>query len=138
MNRLKGFTLMELLIAVAIVGILAAVAIPSYTSHVLKSHRSAALTGLLDLASRQARFYTIENKYSTSMTELGYATDPMPIGSTQSPTYNLSVVSASTAQFTVQAVPVGRQTQDVCGTYEYTDLGKKTVSAGTVKECWKQ
>jgi len=138
MIRGKGFTLIEVMVVVAIIGILASVAIPGYTSYVLRSHRSAAITGLLDLASRQARFYTIGNTYADSMTALGYAADPMPIGSSQAATYNLSIVSASATGFTVQAAPTGNQTNDVCGTYQYTDLGVKSITAGTVKECWKQ
>lgn len=138
MNRVKGFTLIELLVAMAIIGILAAIAIPSYTSYILKSHRAAAITAVMDLASRQARYYTIRNAYSTSMTDLGYSADPMPVGSPDAPTYNLSVASADGSHFVVQAAPAGKQTGDVCGTYTYSDLGIKDISAGTVKECWKQ
>ncbi len=140
MNRMRGVTLVELMIVVAIIGMLAAIAIPSYNSYILKSHRSAAITALLDLASRQARFYTIRNVYSTSMTELGYTTDPMPVGSAAAPTYQLSVTSADGAAFVVQAAPAGKQTADTCGTYQYSHLGIKTIigGTGTVKECWKQ
>ncbi len=138
MNRVRGFTLIELMVVVAIIGVTAAVAIPSYTSYILKSHRSAAINGVLDLASRQARYYTTNNTYSTSMTVLGYPTDPMPIGSSQDPSYNLSVASANATAFSVQAVPVDKQTRDACGTYTYSDMGVKGISAGTVKECWKQ
>ena len=138
----KGFTLVELLVVVAIIGILAAVGLPSYNSHVLKSHRSAAVTGLLDLASRQARYYTINNVYASNMTQLGYTADPMPLDNAQSHYYNLSVVSGSADSFSIKAAPTGNQIKDVCGTFLFNALGKKEMSggtsAGTVKECWKQ
>ena len=140
MNRVKGFTLIELLIVVLIIGILGAVSIPTYTSYILKSHRSAAITGVLELASRQARYYTTNNNYTTSMTTLGYASDPMPLDSVASRYYNLSVEAADANSFTIKAVPVGNQMSDPCGTYRYTDLGRMTSNGGTtlVKECWKR
>lgn len=138
MNRARGFSLIELLIVVAVIGLLAAVALPSYTRYVLRSHRSAAVTGVLDLASRQARYYTTNNTYTTSLTALGYPSDPMPLADSSNRYYDLSVASASTTAFTVQAVPVLNQANDTCGTYSYTDLGVKSISSGTLSDCWKQ
>jgi type IV pilus assembly protein PilE len=100
---------------------------------------------LLDLASRQARYYTANNSYTTSMAALGYASDaPNPVPTAASPTFLVSVasVTAATANapafFALQAVPQGGQAQDSCGTFGYTDLGSKTVSGGTVADCWGQ
>jgi type IV pilus assembly protein PilE len=140
MNRVKGFTLVELMIIVTIIGILAAIAIPSYSTYVLKAHRSAAVTGVLDLATRQARYYTTNNTYTTSMTALGYAADPMPLENANSHYYDLSISAGDADGFTVQAAPVGKQESDTCGTFIYDDLGQRSMSTdgGTVAECWKQ
>jgi type IV pilus assembly protein PilE len=140
MNRLKGFTLVELMIVVLIIGILSSIAIPYYTAYVLKSHRASAVAGVLELASRQARYYTTHNSYSTSMVTLGYASDPMPLDSATSRYFDLSVEEADVDNFIIRAVPYGKQTSDVCGTFSYTDLGEMKANGATtlVKECWKK
>ncbi|MBK6006093.1 type IV pilin protein [Ramlibacter ginsenosidimutans] len=138
MNRVRGFSLIELMVVVAVIGLLASIALPSYTRYVLRSHRSSAITGVLDVASRQARYYTTNNTYTTSMTALGYPVDPMPLTDSSNRYYDLSVASASATAFTVRAVPVNAQTKDTCGTYTYTDLGVKSITSGTLGDCWKQ
>lgn len=137
-NQARGFSLIELLIVITVVGLLLAVALPSYTRYVLRSHRSSAVTGVLDLASRQARYYTTNNTYTTSMTALGYPADPMPLTDSSNRYYDLSVQSASATAFTIKAAPYGAQTKDTCGTYTVTDLGVKSVSFGSLGDCWKQ
>ena len=145
MKKAQGFTLVELMVVVAIVGILATVALPAYQSYVLKSHRTAAINAILDLASREARYYTTNNAYTGSLVTLGYSADPMPVTSGSSTTYyNLSVASVTAATttvpaaFSLQVAPTGNQVNDTCGTYTYTDLGQKGISSGTLSDCWKQ
>ena len=141
MNKLKGFTLIELMIVVAIIGILAAIALPSYQKYILQSRRTVAINAILDLAAKQARFYTIGNTYSSSMTALGYASDPMPVSDVSNPFYNVSVSASSANGFTLQAVPQNSQTSDtLCGTFTYTQLGQKGISSttGSAASCWKQ
>ena len=143
----KGFTLVELLVVVTIVGILTMIALPSYQAYVLKSHRIAAINAILDLASREARYYTTNNAYTSDMTALGYSVStafPVTMGTGSTAYYNLSVASITAgtsttpADFTLNAAPVGNQTSDTCGTYTYTSLGIKGITSGSVPDCWKQ
>ncbi len=136
--KYTGFTLIELMVAVAIVAILTFVALPSYQNYVLKSHRTAAINALQDLASRQASYYTTNNTYATSLTALGYPADPAPVPSTGNSYYSLSLAQANASAFTLQAQPVGNQLSDICGTFTYNNLGVKgnTGATGTVQDCW--
>ena len=134
----KGFTLIELMIVVAIVAILAAVAVPNYQNYVLRSQRTVAINALLDLGSRQARFYTTNNGYANNMAALGYAADPTILPRPGLGLYSLGVTTATATTFSLTATRMGNQRNDTCGNYTYTDLGVKGVSIGTVIACWQQ
>ncbi len=76
MNQNKGFTLIELMLVVAVVGILAAIAYPSYQAQVQKSRRADGLTTLMQIMQSQERFYTVNNRYTVSLgADLNYAAD---------------------------------------------------------------
>lgn len=119
------------MIVVAIVAILAAVALPSYGTYVRKSHRTDAINMIMNTASQEARYYTGNNAYTSSMANLGFASNLSANGY-----YSVSV-NANGNSFTITASPQGDQQNDSCGAYGYTNLGVKT-SGGTVTECWKQ
>jgi type IV pilus assembly protein PilE len=142
----SGFTLIEVLIVVVIIGILAAVAIPSYKSSVLRANRGAAKMALLDLAAREEKFYTLNNTYSNIPSDLYGAgttlTFPMsaPLTGTaaylvQTPTITVAVAATGApAAFALQANPTGNQVGDTCGNFQINSIGQKTVTGtGT---CW--
>jgi len=134
MMKNKGFTLVELVIVVAIVGILAAIAIPAYQNDMQRSRRSDGQVALMNMAAQMERYYTMNNTYSGAST-------PAIIGiPTASPSgyYNLSVTNLTPSSFTLNAAPIagGAQANDPCGTLTLTSLNVKGPTvAGTT--CWQ-
>ncbi|MBS0316808.1 MAG: type IV pilin protein [Proteobacteria bacterium] len=148
--RHHGFTLIELMIVVAVITILAAIALPSYRSYVMKSRRTDAKNGLLDLASREERYFSVNNTYTNDPTQLGYGAGssfPLAINASGQSYYNLTAPTVTAASgsgatavppgFTAQAVPTGDQTADTtCATYQIDQLGTQTNSSGATTGCW--
>ena len=133
-NRLYvGFSLIELLIAIAIMGILASIAYPSYNHYIVKTRRSDAHTALLDLANRMERYFISHNTYA------GATLSNMGVNAvTQSGYYTLAINNLSDNTYTLTAIPRGVQTEDSsCGTLGLNQLGQKT-STGSLSatECW--
>jgi len=130
-RKTSGFTLMELMIVVAIVGILTAIAYPSYRSSVEKSRRAEGKGLLLDAANRQERRFADTNEYASDMTELGYADSPAI-----SENGHYSVAAALTDGFTLTATPKGVQVADTkCATIMINARGQKTSTGGGLG-CW--
>ncbi len=136
-----GFTLIEVMIVVAIIGILAAIAYPSYVRYVQKSRRTDAKTALLDLATRQERYFTMNNTYAATAPNLGYGTSsafPLDVLTSGTTFYQLNVTASSSTGFTATATPVNAQASDtLCGTYTIDQLGTQS-SSGTLgaAACW--
>lgn len=133
-RQITGFTLIELMITVAIVGILAAIAYPSYQDSVRKSWRANAASCLMELAQGMERRFTGSSSYAGAT--LPSSGCPTEGGMTDR--YGFSFAVAPTANtFTLRAVPVGPQANDPCGTLTITQTGQKG-SAGTVSDCWRR
>ncbi len=131
-RRAAGFSLIELMIAVVVVGILAAVAYPSYQEHVRKGRRAAAQGYLMDLAQRQQQYFLDNRGFASAASALGYASTPAEV----SPYYTvaITVVAGPPPSYSITASPAGSQTSDNCGSLTITAAGAKTSSAGS--NCW--
>jgi type IV pilus assembly protein PilE len=140
-----GFTLIELMITVAIVAVLATVASAVYTSQIQKSRRTDGRSAVLDLAGREEKLYSTTNAYSSTPSDLGYAPVgtpyPITIGSGY---YQVSVVTPDPNQagaagtYSVTATAVGLQAGDTqCATLSVNQQGAQT-STGTApaSTCW--
>lgn len=134
-NTETGFSLIELMIVVAIVAILAAIAYPSYQKQVRDTHRADAKAGLTELAQFMERYYTANGRYVDS----GGNAPTLPFTQTpkdgSSKFYNLSLSTATATAYTLQAVPINSQASDDCGTLTLSHIGQKGAGA-TVSECW--
>ena len=126
------------MIVMVIIGIISAIAFPAYTQHINKSRRVDAKTALLDLGTRQERFMSINNTYTSTPANLGYGgTFPQDVLSGTKVFYRLNVTSATATAFTATATPVNSQATDKCGTFTLTHLGAMTVSGSlTAATCW--
>jgi type IV pilus assembly protein PilE len=141
----RGFTLLELMIALLIVGILAAVAIPSYRDQLRKGKRSDAITLLMDAANRQEQYMLDNSTYAADMRQLGFAESPA--GSAEG-LYRVGVVAATAdcpieRCFVLEASPVAGTTQaedDDCQRLTISSRGGRKAYDGdnvdTTDVCW--
>lgn len=137
-RRPAGFTLIELMVAVAIIAVLAAIAYPSYTDQVRKGRRADAKQALLDLAARQERFNTVNNRWATTTAELGYAAAafPLAVQSGGGVSYRVDLqVDNSLGNYTATAAPVNLQAADGCGSFILDQQGVLAVT-GSATPCW--
>ncbi|MGB0733611.1 MAG: type IV pilin protein [Pontibacterium sp.] len=127
-----GFTLIELMITVVVIGILVAIAYPSYLSYVQDTRRANAVGELLSAAQWMERQYVADGTYLNSD---GNNRD---ISGFEAEQYTLSVQASSASTYTLQAAPTGAQASDSCGTLSITHIGVKAVSGSgaTVSDCW--
>lgn len=137
----RGFSLIELMVTLLVFAIIVAVAYPNYRNYVRKAHRTAAKTALLEAASREERFFSTNNVYTNSLTQLGYpATLDVPTGGT--PYYRVTLGVNATSGYVVTATPLpgsGQTSDTACGSFTLNGLGQKgtTGPASNVASCWQ-
>lgn len=133
-----GFSLIELLITVAIIGILAAIALPSYTKYMEKTRRLDATSFLIEVAGEQIRFFSENNRYGTTMAELGYGA--ADTADSEDGHYNVSVVSDTATSYVLTAAPVagGLQVGDTeCASFTLTSSEQKGITGtSNAPACW--
>lgn len=132
-KKLKGFTLMELMVAVAIVGILAAISYPSYTEYVARSNRTEGQRELLRIANLMEQHFLDNRTYTSDLTKLGlnestYITEPNKY-------YSIDAKNVSSSGYTLTATAQGNQAtlDSNCLTLSINQTGKKSAASD---ECW--
>lgn len=127
-QRMRGFTLIELMIVVAIVAILAAIALPAYGRYAFRAHRVDGQELLLRVANAQERYYSTYNRYGT-LAQLDYAD-----ASSEKKYYTVEVDlvtigGVDNQGYKATAIPQGGQASDVCGSLSISQSGVKLPAA---------
>ena len=138
--RLAGFSLVELLVVLVIMGVLSAVALPAYTRYVQRGHRTEAMAALLESQHFMERYYSANGQYLSPANAVPLLPQRLQgIPSQGTVRYQLSVREATLNSYVLQAVPVGSMDRDVCGSLTINQAGLRGVLKGTrsVAECWR-
>ncbi len=131
-----GFTLIELMITVAVIGIIAAIAYPSYQDSIRKARRTDGMLVLTEASQFMERFGALNLRYDQDAAGVAVA---LPANLASAPKegstkyYNITIQSVSQGGYTLQAEPVNAQADDVCGTLKVDSLGVRSAARTT---CW--
>ncbi len=141
----RGFTLIELMIVVAIVAILTAIAYPSYRKYVMRSNRAEAKSILLEDAQYMEKNFAEANVFNQTSTGTTISSSSLPYQQapkTGSVNYNITLSAITATSYTIQAAPTGAQSGDECGTLTINNLGQNNISGGsasaTAADCWRR
>ncbi len=147
LRSMRGFTLLELMVVVVIVGVLAGIALPSYQESMRKARRNDAKEALMEVASRQEQLMLDRSRYTADMTELGYGADPMV---SKESLYNVDRIAATLAGgtncavndvtcYVLRARPIATEAQAAdtrCTDFFLDSTGAKTASGTHNDTCW--
>lgn len=128
MKKNRGFTLIELMITVAVIGILAAVGYPAYLDQIRKARRAEAQAALMNISARQQQMLLDTRSYATTIGALNIT---IPNTVLQTYAVTLTVGTATVPTFTATAAPSGSQAADTCGALSINQVGTKSPAS-----CW--
>jgi len=144
-RRQRGYTLLEMMVVVAIVTILASIGYPSYMGYITRTNRVAAKSMLLQVADRQEQFFANNKQYTNDLTALGYAANGFMVNDQGAFTadgagdriYRITLTNTTPMTYTVNAVPQLRQASHdaQCMTLTLTHTGVRD-QTGASTECW--
>src|SRR5699024_7410460 len=135
----RGFTLIGLMIVVAVISIPAAIAYPSYTRYVVRSNRAAAEACLYEYANYMERYYTTHQRYAKESGEHELPTLDCASEANTGKNYEYKLTTVTQNEYTLEAAPQDAQeARDTkCGTLSLDQTGKRGVSGtGSVGDCW--
>lgn len=132
----RGFTLIEVMVTVAIIAILASIALPAYQNYVLRARRADGREMLQRIASAEERFYTNRNSYTDDLTGAGGLN--MTTTNSEGGHYALGIaVAAGNQSYTLTATPQGSQANDACGNLTVNNVGARGFSGNEDNgRCW--
>ena len=126
LKRTRGFTLIELIITVVIVGVLAAIALPSYSQYQIRSNRGAAESLMLDLANREQQYLLDKRAYLCAGTPVTTLLGSTPIPDKVAATYVIDIPTCTATTFTLRAAPIAGTIQANDGTLTLDQDGVKS------------
>lgn len=134
-----GFTLIELMIVVAVVAILSAIALPAYQQYVKRSQRAEARAAILKAEGWLERFYGENNRYNngTATTNDKFSAMFGNVPATGAARYTLSLEAVATSSYSIKATPTGSMTGDYCGAYTKTNVGVLESATNDPAKCMK-
>ena len=134
MKFIRGFSLIELMITVAVLGIIVAIGYPAYTDQMRKTRRADAKSAIMAAASKMERHYVQFGRYSATLANVGIAaTSPENFYSIAA-----TVTNPNSQTFTLTATRAGQQAGDKCGDYTINQVQNQSVTGGslTSQQCW--
>ena len=141
----KGFTLIELVIAMAIIGILASIAYPSYLDYITRARRQDGQTALLELANQMEQYYANNNTYQTATIATGNPSDIQSSNTSPEGWYRLTITEQSDANYALQATAIKAQAKNDkrCQNLTFNRVGEKgpvigadETPQGALNRCW--